>query len=82
MKNTSINTLCFKYNLGARSGGLRGVPLYLSAQEYLSGGNGEAGILDSHTGTIFLPVADIYNFIRALKKVDEYFLRKDWCELH
>jgi len=29
------------------------------------------------SGTIFLPVADIFNFIRALKEVDKYYLGKD-----
>ena len=29
------------------------------------------------SGTIFFPVADIFNFIRALKEVDKYYLGKD-----
>ena len=29
------------------------------------------------SGTIFLPVAEIFNFIRALKEVDKYYLGKD-----
>lgn len=28
------------------------------------------------SGTIFLPVADLFTFIRALKEVDRYFLGK------
>ncbi|MBW2607171.1 MAG: hypothetical protein JRD05_05990 [Deltaproteobacteria bacterium] len=29
------------------------------------------------SGTIFLPMAEIFNFIRALKEVDKYYLGKD-----